>query len=73
MLYLIKIKSKNNVKSDSDISNFSAGLQSENIYALNGKFISVTFLDVKMYGSLKIHAYTILGRNMAKGRKEWNQ
>lgn len=61
------------MKSDSDISNFSALLQSENIYALNDKFISVSFLDVKMYGSLKIHAYAILTRNMAKGRKEWNQ
>jgi len=58
------------VESDSDINNFSAGLQSENIYILNNKFILMSHLDVKTYGSVKIHVSSVLTRNLEKGRME---
>lgn len=58
------------MESDSDVLNFSAGLRSENTYILNNKFILVSHLDVKTYGSMKIHVSSVLTRNTEKGRME---
>lgn len=69
----LKKNRKNNVESDSDIvSNFSAGLESEIIYALDDKSTLVSHLGVKIYRSLKIDASSILTRNKETRKNETN-
>lgn len=61
------------MESDSDIvSNFSAGLESEIIYALDDKSTLVSHLGVKIYRSLKIDASSILTRNKENRKNETN-
>lgn len=61
--------SKNKVVSDSYmVCNFSAGLESENIYALYDKSTLVSHLGMKMYRTWKIDAPSILKRCKGMGR-----
>lgn len=69
LLYLIKKNSKSKVGSDSYmVCNFSAGLESENIYALYDKSALVSHLGVKMYRTWKTGTPSMLKRNKGMGR-----
>lgn len=60
---------KNKMVSDSYmVCNFSAGLESENIYALYDKSTLVSHLGVKIYRTWKIGTPSILKRNKGMGR-----
>ena len=67
----LKNNSKNSVESGSDVvSDFSAGLESESICALDDKSTLVSHFGVKMYRSLKIDASRISKRAKETGRME---